>query len=140
MRKRLIAPVQPETAPPAHDWLNLEDLVEVVGHDLVRHDPHGVEDRHTPQDADELLLHDIPEGPVLAGPHHPVVAVMPRIPVVRLQSRLSHVSSSLLRPARCEPPGKRRNEPSVFPVDSDTISLSLEGLFHCPLRDYFTVP
>ena len=29
MRKRLIAPVQPETAPPAHDWLNLEDLAEV---------------------------------------------------------------------------------------------------------------
>ena len=29
MRKRLIAPVQPETAPPDHDWLNLEDLAEV---------------------------------------------------------------------------------------------------------------
>lgn len=29
MRKRLIAPVRPETVPPDHDWLNVEDLAEV---------------------------------------------------------------------------------------------------------------
>ena len=29
MRKRLIAPVQQQTAPPGHDWLNVEELAEV---------------------------------------------------------------------------------------------------------------
>jgi hypothetical protein len=29
MRKRLIAQVQPETMPPHHDWLNIEELAEV---------------------------------------------------------------------------------------------------------------
>ena len=29
MRKRIIAPVQQETAPPDQDWLNVEELAEV---------------------------------------------------------------------------------------------------------------
>jgi hypothetical protein len=57
-----------------------------------------------PQDADEPLLLDVPEGPVLAGPRHPVAAAMPGILVVRLQSRLSHGAFSLPRLVCCELP------------------------------------
>jgi hypothetical protein len=37
-----------------------------------------------------------------------------------------HSAFSLLRLARCEPPGRRRNEPSSLSGDSGTVSLSLD--------------
>jgi hypothetical protein len=65
--------------------------VIVIGHERVRDNPDRVKRRQTLEHSYKHFFLGVAEWPVSSRSHSPVVAVVPRILIIGLQSRLSHV-------------------------------------------------
>jgi hypothetical protein len=65
--------------------------VEVIGHERIRDNSNRIKRRQPLEQSDEHFLVGVAEWPVSTRSNSPVVAVVPRILIIGLQSRLSHV-------------------------------------------------
>jgi hypothetical protein len=100
--------------------------VEVIGHERVRDNPDRVKRRQPLEHSNKHLFLGVAEWPVSPCSQSPVIAVVPRILIIGLQSRLSHIVLLALM-FRLAP-----DEPSIPLKDR-------EGTISTPFRKIFAI-